>query len=339
MTSSKRTPGNRIPAPIQVMHDINLLWFAATLYAVAEYNFAGLLGDGEMSTQQLAERSGALEDWVFRTLRFLSTHGYFHQVDAASRTFRNTECSQCLRDDHPQSMRAMVRTHLDQRSLQQWSYLPETMRTGRPAAELALGMSTYQYFALHPDARALFDQHLVSYDATIDIAIVETFDFGSYEQVVDVGGGTGSLLAQIIDRYAVHGTLFEQEVVIAQLESQIHPFDLVAGDFFREIPAGNLFLLKQVLHNWQNEHCLAILRSCRRANPKAAVLVIEQVVGRGDNVAEGLDLLMGTEQNGRERTQQEYEALFKEAGYQLSQVIQTPSLVTLLLARPFHFGG
>jgi hypothetical protein len=317
---------------MQVMQDINLLWLVATLHAVAEYNFASLLGDGEMTTHQLAERSGTLEDWVFRSMRFLSTHGYFQQVDTASRTFRNTERSHCLRDDHPQSMRAMARVVLDQRSLHQWSYLPETMRTGRPAAELALGVSTYQYFAHHPGERALFDKMLVNFETTIDAAIVESFDFGAYEHVMDVGGGTGSLLAQIVGRYHVRATLFEQEAVIAQLASKILPFDLVAGDFFREIPAGDLFLLKQVFHNWQDEQCIAILRSCRRANPEAAVLVSEQVIGSGHNFAEALDILMGIEQNGRERTQQEYEALFTQAGYRLSQVIPTPSSVTLLLA-------
>jgi hypothetical protein len=324
--------GGRTPAPIQVMYDINLLWFVATLHAVAEYNFASLLGDGEMTTHQLAECSGTLENWVFRTLRFLSTHDYFQQVDAASRTFRNTERSHCLRDDHPKSMRAMARGILDRRSLHQWSYLPETMRTGRPAAELALGMSTYQYFDLHPGARALFDQMLKNFETTIDTAIVQSFDFGAYERVVDVGGGKGSLLAQIVERYQVRGTLFELERVIAQLEGKLLPFDLVIGDFFHQIPTGDLFILKQVLHNWHDEQCIAILGSCRRANPSAAVLVSEQVIGCGHNFAEALDILMGIEQNGCERTQQEYETLFTQAGYRLSQVIPTPSAVTLLLA-------
>lgn len=331
MTESTTPTSRAIPTGIQVLQDLMLLWFVGTLHAVAEYNFASIIGDGEMATQELAERTGALESWIFRTLRFLATHGYFHQVDAASRTFCNTERSACLRDDHPQSMRAMALLILDQRSLQEWSFFSETMRTGVPASELVLGMSSYKYFDLHPDKRALFENALVHLEATVDAAIVGAFDFARYEHIVDVGGGGGKLLAQIVERYHVRGTLFDRPEVIAQRKREAFPFELAAGDFFREIPAGDLYLIKSVLHNWTDEQCLDILRSCRRANAQGALLVSEQVIGSGRNYAETLDILMGLEYEGRERTQHEYAALFTQAGYRLSEVIPTPSPMTLLL--------
>lgn len=330
MTESTPPTARAIPIGIQVLQDLMLLWFVGSLHAVAEYNFASIIGDGEMTTQELAARSGTLESWVFRILRFLSTHGYFHQVDAVSRTFCNTERSACLRDDHPQSMRTMALLILDQRSLQEWSVFSETMRTGVPAAKVVLGMSSYTYFDLHPDKRALFDNALVHLEATVDAAIVGAFDFARYEHIVDVGGGGGKLLAQIVERYHVQGTLFDRPEVIAQRKKESPLFELAAGDFFRELPVGDLYLMKSVLHNWSDEQCLDILRACRRANAQGVLLVSEQVIGIGRNYAETLDILMGLEYEGRERTQQEFEALFTQAGYRLSEVIPTPSPMTLL---------
>ncbi len=334
--TSERTPtasSPQAPAAFAVLADINQLWFVATLGAVAQFNFASIIGDGEMTTQELAQELKLQERWVYRTLRALSTRGYFALVKEEPPTVRNTPKSAVLRDDHPQSMRAMAQLILGQRGFQQWSYLPETMRTGQPGAEIVLGMPTYRYFDQHPEESAIFDRAMGNFDATVNTAIVKAFDFSSYSHIVDVGGGNGSLLMQIHQYHpGVSKTLFERSIVIEKVKQTVHPFAAIAGDFFKELPVADLYLLKEVFHNWPDSECVEILGTCRRTNPDAAVLVSEQVIGIGQNFAEWLDLPMGVEQNGCERTRQEYEAIFEKAGYRLSQVFPTHSPHTLLLA-------
>jgi hypothetical protein len=335
MTSERTQTASSSQAPIAiaVLAEINQLWVVATLGAVAQFNFASIIGDGEVTTQQLALELKLQERWVYRTLRALSTRGYFVLVEGEPPAVRNTPKSALLRDDHPQSMRAMAQMILGQRGIQQWSYLPETMQTGQPASEIVLGMPTYRYFDQHPEESAIFDQAMGNFAATVNTAIVEAFDFSAYPHIVDIGGGSGSLLEQIHQRYPdVSKTLFERSAVIEKIQSTSHPFAMMEGDFFKQLPVADLYLLKEVFHNWSDPECVKILQTCRWTKPDAAILISEQVIGVGHNFAEWLDLLMGLEQNGCERTRQEYEALFEQAGYQVSQVIPTRSTHTLLLA-------
>ncbi|TMC20172.1 MAG: hypothetical protein E6J34_13400 [Chloroflexi bacterium] len=331
--STLTASATQAPAVYTVLADINQQWFVAALGAAVLFNFASIIGDGALTTQELAQQTQTQETWVYRTLRALSTRGYFLPVEGKSRMFRNTPHSDVLRDDHPQSMRALALTVLGRRSAQQWSFFPETMRTGQPAAEMVLGMSTYEYFDQHEEERLLFDQAMQNFASTVNTAIVEAFDFARYSTILDIGGGDGSLLELIIRCYpAVSGALFERPILVKQLRQTPCPFAVIAGDFFEELPAAELYIIKEVLHNWSDEQCIQILQACRRANPQAAVLVSEQVIGEGRNFAEWLDLLMGVEQNGCERTLQEYKALFAGAGYHLSQTVPTHSSHTLLLA-------
>lgn len=331
--STPSASATQVPVVYTVLADINQQWFVAALGAAALFNFASIIADGARTTQELAEQTQTQETWVYRTLRALSTRGYFLPVEGESRTFRNTPRSDVLRDDHPQSMRALTLTALGHRSTQQWSFFPETMRTGQPAAEIVLGMSTYQYFDQHEEERLLFDRAMHNFASTVNTAIVEAFDFSRYPTVLDVGGGNGSLLELIVQRYpTVSGALFERPILVQQLQQTDRPFAVIAGDFFEELPTAELYVIKEVLHNWSDEQCVQILQACHRANPQAAILVSEQVIGEGRNFAEWLDLLMGVEQYGCERTLPEYKALFAQAGYTLSRTVPTRSSHTLLLA-------
>lgn len=321
------------PQTMQVMEDIHQLWFVFALKAAVDFDFAGIIGDGEKTTQELAELTGTQEDWVFRVLRALATRGYFEPVEREIRTFRNSNFSQVLREDHSPSLHATAQILLGERAIDQWRALPKTMKTGTPASEIVLGMPTYLYFEQNPEERRVFTQAMFNTAPLMNKAIVEAFNFSAYHHIVDAGGADGSLLQEILQRYpGLSGTLFELPEAAKQLAQTSHAFNVVEGDFFKELPAADLYLFKHILHNWSDQECRDILQSCFRANQHAAVLVCQQVIGIGKNLAEWADLLMGIEQNGRERTLQEYTALFEEAGYHVSKVIPTRSSRTLLLA-------
>jgi hypothetical protein len=320
------------PLPVQVLQDINQLWFVGALGAIVHYNVATLLGDNGLTIIELAEQTGTQQRWLYRVLRFLATRGYF-ALEGNPPTVRNTPLSAVLCENSPSSLRALALTTLGWRGWQQWGQLAETMKTGQSAAERVLGMSTYDWFNLHPEESNLFDQAMRNFAATVNTAIVTAFDFSFYPSIIDVGGGNGSLLELIHQQYPNPTlTLFDRPLVIEKLAQSSPPFEAVAGDFFRTLPSASLYLFKEVLHNWSDEECVQLLGQCRRANERAAVLISEQVIGLGHNFAEALDLQMGLEQTGCERTQEEFSFLFQQAGYCLPQIIPTRSAHTLLLA-------
>ena len=330
----------RKPTPQQVLlNELKGMWKSYAIQAAAHYNFATLIGEDSKTTAELAQATGTQEQWVHRVLRLLAALGIFCEV--APRTFANTELSACLRDGVPGSLRAMARMMGCERYRLEWGLLEESMRTGTSAIELLHGKDLYEYLDEHPQERDIFDQALSGFSAIVDEAIARTYDFSSAKKLIDLGGGRGSLLAAIHTHYPhVQCTLFERSFVIENLHraggvvrldgSLDKSIDLVVGDFFEGVPGGaDVYLLKEVLHNWSDEQCIIVLKHCRHAmRPDAVILVCEQVISPANNevdFAKGLDLLMGLEQQGCERTEEEFRALYEAAGFRLARAIPTPS--------------
>jgi hypothetical protein len=324
------------PTPAQrILEDLNSMWKSYALQAAAKFNFATLIGDSSATTSALALQTGAQEGWVYRLLRFLAASGIFAETVPGSRTFTNTEASDCLRENGP--MYAMARMMGSDRYRQEWRLLEESMRTGTSAIELLSGGGLYTYFVEHPEEEAIFDAALANFSRVVDAAIATTYDFSHIKRLVDVGGGRGSLLIAICQHYPdLQGVLFERPSVLAGIKavgiqgSSNHSIELVAGDFFTHVPEGaDAYLLKEVLHNWDDVHCIEILKLCSRAmRPGAVVLVCEQVVSPDNNqgvFSKGLDLLMGLEQQGGERTLEEFKSLYEAAGLRLVRSLQTRS--------------
>ncbi|HLG61988.1 MAG TPA: methyltransferase [Ktedonosporobacter sp.] len=330
----------RKPTPQQVLlNELKGMWKSYAIQAAAHYNFATLIGEGSKSAAELAQATGTQELWVHRVLRLLASLGIFCEV--SPRTYANTELSACLRDGVPGSLRAMARMMGSERYRLEWGLLEESMRTGMSAIALLHGRDLYEYLDEHPQERDVFDQALSGFSAIVDDAIARTYDFSSVKKVIDLGGGRGSLLAAIRARFPeLQCTLFERSFVIENLHqaggisrldgSLDRSIDLVVGDFFAGVPGGaDAYLLKEVLHNWSDEQCITVLKHCRRAmHPDAVILVCEQVISPANNegdFAKGLDLLMGLEQQGCERTEEEFRALYEAAGLRLARAIPTPS--------------
>ena len=330
----------RKPTPQQVLlNELKGMWKSYAIQAVAHYNFATLIGEGSKTAAELAQATGTQEQWVHRVLRLLASLGIFCEV--SPRTYVNTELSACLRDGVPGSLRAMARMMGSERYRLEWGLLEESMRTGTSAIALLHGRDLYEYLDEHPQERDIFDQALSGFSAIVDDAIARTYDFSSVQKVIDLGGGRGSLLAAIHARFPeLQCTLFERSFVIENLHraggvsrldgSLDRSIDLVVGDFFAGVPGGaDAYLLKEVLHNWSDEQCITVLKHCRRAmHLDAVILVCEQVISPANNegdFAKGLDLLMGLEQQGCERTEEEFRALYEAAGLRLARAIPTPS--------------
>lgn len=318
-----------------LLNELRGMWKSYAIQAAAHYNFATLIGDTSKTTEELAQITGVQEQWVHRVLRLLASLGIFYEV--APRTYTNTKLSACLRDDVPGSLRAMARMMGSPRYRREWGLLEETMRLGTSAIQLLAGEELYAYLDKHPEELKIFDAAIADVSAISDSAFARTYNFSPLTKVVDLGGGRGSLLRTIHTHHPhIQGTLFERPYVIEHLDEPTSlalaesSIDVVTGDFFEHVPSGaDAYILKEVLHNWTDEQCIAILKQCCQAlQPGAVVLVCEQVITPANNEGDftkALDLLMGLEQQGCERTQDEYQALYEAAGLHLVQALPTPS--------------
>ena len=321
---------------LRLLAMLNAEWRSSAIAAVAYYNLASLIGDEGKTTKELAELAGLQEEWVYRVLRFLSSSDIFEEHPG--RVFVNTELSDCLREEAPDSLRALAMLHGTERMKREWAALPKTMSTGKSAIKMLYGQPLYEYFNKHSEEQAIFNQALGNFSSIADSAIAQAYeDFVSVKRLVDVGGGPGTLLATILAKYPhIQGVLFECPAVIElAAKSGENRFELVSGDFFRDVPPADAFILKQVLHNWPDEQCIEILSKCATSasGQRARVLVCEYMIteNKYSNIlACGLDLLMGLEQNGQERTKEEFQELFEKSGLCLARVLPTRSPLFIL---------
>jgi hypothetical protein len=294
-----------------------------TLYAAVELGIPDLLADGERSSDDLAEASGADASALYRLLRALASIGILHEADG--RRFALTDLGRPLRGDVPASLRAWVRLSGRDYFWQTWGNLTSSIRSGENTFRSLHGQSVWEWRAAHPEESAIFDEAMRSTTLAANAAILAAYDFGRFGTVVDVGGGTGTLLASILDAHpATRGILFDQEHVVSGAETVLRAAgvadrcEVVGGSFFSSVPAGgDAYVLKLIIHDWEDEDCVAILRACRQAMaPEAVVLVIERDLGPPNEnaVAKISDLNMLVMPGGRERTEEEYEQLFARAG-------------------------
>lgn len=305
--------------------------------AVATLRIPDLMAAGTSSTGELATRAGVDADALGRLLRFLALHGVFAELGPEE--FGLTPLSRLMVGDHPTSMRpwwdlegAMAR--LDQTSVR----MAEAIRTGGPVYETIFGRNLWDDLASDPALAASFDRAMTHKTLLALDALVDGYDWGRFGHIVDVGGGSGTLLAAVLGAHPdMRGTLVERNATIERnaLSDRI---GYLAGNFFDELPPGaDAYVLLNVVHNWGDTQATAILRRCAEATGRhGRVLVIETVVGAGGDEAglARLDLLMLLTCGGRERTSEQYAELAEKAGLALRSVHPTGSGLSILELDP-----
>ena len=300
------------------------------LYAVAALGIADLLGAEPQSADELAAASGAHASSLARVLRLLASEGVFAETDDGR--FALTPLGEELRRDAPGSLQPAVLFNGSETLWRSWGHLLHAVRTGEPAFDHVHGIDFFEYFRRHPDEGALFDQLMASQTAPTTRAVAAAYDFSSFATIVDVGGGHGALVLGLLEAYPhLRGIVFDQPAVAAGARQAIAAAGLTdrctadGGDFFVAVSeGGDAYLLKSILHDWDNERCVAILRSCRRVVPAdGRLLVIELLVppGNAPSFAKSQDVNMLVNLGGRERTESEYRELFRAAGFALGRTI------------------
>lgn len=301
------------------------------IYVVARLDIADLLSDGPRTSDELAAATGVHPGALYRVLRFLAGAGLFEEVEP--HRFSLTPLGAGLRPDVPASMRPRVLHLLDPSLWESWGELLYSVQTGETAFEHVHGMGHFDYLQQHPDAAARFNQSMTSNTAESGTAITREYDFSGIRHLVDVGGGHGRLLATILQAYpAMRGTLFDRPEVVAGAAAALDAAgvagrcEIIAGDFFASVPAGgDAYILRQIIHDWDDGRAVRILQNCRRAlDSQGTVLVVERRLDRDYRRALPvlhIDMQMLVALGGRERTDEEYDRLFGDAGFQLTAIV------------------
>jgi SAM-dependent methyltransferase len=334
---------NNMVAATMTLANLGLGYFySAALRAVAELGIADLLADGPRTSQELAKATATSWSHLHRVLRALAGCGVFAQ-DADGR-FRLTAAAAVLRRDQAGSLRDAVLMMTSDGFLAAGVHLLDALKTGGNAFETIHGMPYFEYLQWNPAASRIFHGGMANFAETENAPIAASYDFSRFARVVDVGGGYGGFLAEILSRTpSLRGVLYETADVLKDperlmLSSVAERCEVIAGDFFDSVPAGaDAYLLKRVLHDWDDDQCRHILRHCRDAIGEGGrVLIIDAVVHEDNepSLVKGVDLLMLSASEGRERTEKELADILAGAGLRLLRVVPTPSLLSILEAAP-----
>jgi SAM-dependent methyltransferase len=322
-------------------------YISHALYVAAKLGIADLLADGPRPYAELAQATGTHEASLHRLLRLLASAGVLVETNAG--TFSLTPVGECLRSGVAGSSRSVALLFAGP-LMRSWNELLYSIQTGESAFERVFGMKPFEYMAQHPDEAAIFNEAMTAVSSQTAKGVPVAYDFSAFQMVVDVGGGHGVLLAAILSANpGVSGILFELPHVAEGARKRIAALglsarcDVVAGDFFESVPAGaDAYILKSVIHDWDNEHSVKILRNCHRAmRPSGKLLLVELVLpARVDQslrsqIGTGSDINMMVNVGGRERTDSDFAELFEAAGFKLTRNVPVDgSLASVLEGHP-----
>jgi O-methyltransferase domain/Dimerisation domain len=338
------TRANRRPrAQESMLGLISGYWVSQCLFVVAKLGVADALARGPRAPDAIAQQVGAHAPFLRRVLRALASVGVFAE-DAKGR-FRLTPLAETLRSDRPGSLRDFTRMMVDDYNWQAWGALEHGVTTGALAFDHVHGQPVFAYLARHPEQERVFAASMASISGTENAAVARAYPFGKLRQLVDVGGAHGHLLAAILRRHKkLRGVLYDQPQVVAGAAQSgfLAGADLAGrhevrgGSFFDAVPAGaDGYVMKYILHDWDDAKCLRILGYCRDAMAEnGRVLVVDHVIpkGNGANWGKLLDINMMVLPGGQERTREEFRDLFARAGLRLARVVPTACPLSILEA-------
>jgi hypothetical protein len=296
-------------------------------------SIADILADGQKHVDQISHEADAHSPSLYRVMRTLSSLGIFNETQP--RTFANTPLSEVLRADVPGSMRNSMIFMGEPWHFNVWGNMLHSARTGGTAWKETYGEEVFDWIAKQPEASEIFNGCMSELSAGAAPAIVDGYDFSGIDTLADIAGGHGYLLSQILKANPnMKGILFDMEHVISGAAEMLRSFgvedrvETVSGDFFAEVPAADAYIMKHIIHDWDDERSIKILKTIHQAmKGDGKVLLAEMVIPEGNEPHPGkmLDLEMLTSPGGLERTADEYARLFEQSGFKLNRIVPTKS--------------
>jgi hypothetical protein len=332
------------PPPAVLLNARNAVVVHQTLYAVARLGVADQLQDGWRSAADLATELKVNEDALYRILRLLASQGIFEEN--SGRSFRNTDISNFLRSDFPGSLRALLVFWGSNYCYTSLGQMARTLETGKSAPALLADDDSFEQLRRDPELARIFDDAMTTMSKLIAPSVAAAYDFAAWESLMDVGGGNGFLLAEILRAHPqLHGILADQQHVLDRArEHQFLAGDIAARasmqpcNFFESVPTGcRAYIMKSIIHDWDDERARIILTNCRKAIPSNGVLLlVELSLGDANAPSFGkfLDITMLSLTGGRERSEAEYATLLASAGFRLNRVIPANPQFSIIEALP-----
>jgi len=336
-----RLPVTGAPEIVSRMYGLIVGYQASQIVGVlARLRIPDHLAKQALTATELARRTGCAEAALFRLLRGADAIGVLSiEADGA---FALTPVGATLRADVPGSLRGLAATLTAPCHYLPWGRLEEVVRTGSCQAQSALGSDFFGYLAEHDDELAEFSAAMEGLSAMVTGPVVQAVDLSGARDVVDVGGGSGTLLAALLEANArLQGTLLERPEMLPMARSLLSErgltsrCEVIEGDFFKAVPEADIHVLKLVLHDWDDERAATILRNCARSlRPGGRVVIVDSVVPEDGSqpLLPLTDLSMLAILGGHERTAREHEALLRTAGLHLDRVVETGSWVQIVEA-------
>ena len=340
---SASEPTEALPPHVQLIQMGTASWVSALVYAAAKVGIADRLADGPKSAAEAAPGMHLHAPTLHRFMRTLASLGILSEQDG--QRFALTPLGEALKTGAPGAARATLLSFCGPTFWRTWEHVKFSLETGKSAFNLTWGMPIFDYFGQHPDEAALFSEAMVGFHGGEPPAVARAYDFSPFEIVVDVGGATGNMLAEILSHYAgPRGILFDRPHVVqgapALLEARgvSDRVTIEAGDFFESVPAGaDCYVLSHIIHDWNDSECAKILDHCRNAiHPDGRLLIVETVLPPGDtpHLGKMMDMVMLVFPGGQERTEAEFAALLERSRFRVDRVVPTASAVSVVEAIP-----
>ena len=343
MTAPTEEPRPQTHPAALMFQIISGFWISRAVCIIAQLGLPDLLKTGPQKADELATKTGTDTPSLFRVLRALASVGVLEQ-DSEGR-FANTPVSETLITDTPGTLRWFTISELGQEHYPAWGNLMHSVRTGEIAFDNFFGTDVWSYFQAHPEEAALFNDSMSGMTAQANEAITALYDFSPFKKIVDVGGGHGALLTAILNSNSnATGIIFDSAQVIPGAKLRIesnglsHRCETVSGDFFEAVPpGGDAYLLKWIIHDWDDEKSIRILKNIRKEIPLNGKLILVDCVvpdTTEPHFSKFIDLNMLVMTGGKERTEKEFADLFAKSGFKLARVIPTESPTAIVEAEP-----
>ena len=329
------------PANVVMYERFTSFWVLPGIRVAAELDIAGILEKGPLSLEQLAERTCSDPQALFRLMRALASEHIFKKTKSG--LYKNTSLSKVLAEGKG-SLRYTLMQHLGTLNWTVFNDLSYSIKTGKSAFSKVYGMNIYDYLSKHPMESALFDRSMTNLSEISIEPILSAVDFSKYPVIADIGGGEGLLLSSILYKNKKsRGILFDLPEGLNHPETIFRKFGIadrvqvVPGSFFTTAPPGaDVYLLKNIIHNWSVEESVKILKNIRNVMPPHGKILLLEMIADEENHASfakliDLQMLVFME-NGKERTRNEFESLLAQAGLRLNRVIPTVAPISIMEA-------
>jgi hypothetical protein len=330
------------PAPPSLLSMLTGYWTSQSVYVAAKLGIADLLQAGPQTAEQLAAATDTHAEALYRLLRALASVGLFREDEQGR--FELTPAAEPLRSDAANSQRAIA-IMMGEEHFVSWSELLYSIRTGKTAFDKVYGEPVFDWLSKQPEQAAVFDAAMVNVHGRETAAMLDAYDFSPIRVLADVGGGNGSVLRSVLARYpSIKGILcdlpgpIERAKPLIEAEGLADRLSTAVTNYFVEVPGGaDAYLMRHIIHDWNDEQSLTILRNVRRAiGPEGRLLLVEGVVppGNDPSFSKLMDLNMMFVPGVKVRTESEFRVLYAAAGFELNSITPTRTDMSVIEGRP-----